>query len=88
MTSRYWTTLVASQGAQSWCCILWITGCTLIRVPDQEKPASTTGSVGADPSRTTPMLHAEMSSEAQVALRVRNNQGGSSRFAPESPAHL
>src|SRR5215217_7502448 len=71
-TSRYLTTLIAPRGRAILASDLWITGRTLTPVPNQEKPPSTTGAVGVDPSRTTSMLHGEAPSAADVALRVRD----------------
>jgi hypothetical protein len=45
--------LIASRGRAILAGDLWTTGRTLTPVPNQEKPPSTTGAVGADPSRTT-----------------------------------
>jgi hypothetical protein len=69
--TRCWRTLIASRLTQPSRGDLWITGRSLTQVLCQEEPPSGTGAVGADPSRTTSMFHAQPLPAAQVAQRVR-----------------
>jgi hypothetical protein len=73
--SGCWTTLLASRGHVILARRPVDNSRTLTRVPYQEKSPSTTDAVGADPSRTPSMLHAETFPRAQIPLRVRDSHG-------------